>query len=74
MGQLPLLVRLRIIYYFSCPRTWLYALLGFHFGYYLGSGGDLGWKLWVGDLIYGPIGTGVKNFLISAYFKGNKFY
>ena len=55
--------RLRIIWYFSCPRTWLYALLGYHFGYYIGSEGDLGWKLWVGDLIYGALGTGATNFI-----------
>eukprot|EP00727_Mastigamoeba_balamuthi_P014735 m51a1_g9888 hypothetical protein (344) ;mRNA; r:39898-41079 len=54
---------LRIWYYFSVPRTWLYSLLGYHFGYYLGSGGDLGWRLWVGDLLYGAIGTSATNFI-----------
>eukprot|EP01105_Mastigella_eilhardi_P022446 TRINITY_DN5521_c0_g1_i1.p1 TRINITY_DN5521_c0_g1~~TRINITY_DN5521_c0_g1_i1.p1 ORF type:complete len:368 (-),score=102.42 TRINITY_DN5521_c0_g1_i1:197-1279(-) len=62
-----LATRLRIWWYFSCPRTWLYAVLGFHFGYYLSSG-DLGWRLWLGCLIlYGAVGTGSTNFINMIY-------
>ena len=58
------ITKLKIIWYFSVPRTWLYEMLSFFFGFYLASNYIMNdWRLWLGLIIFGPLGCGATNFI-----------